>query len=271
MVISVNMQLRYNLFLLLLLVFLLPKVKLVAQTAKPSFVVTHTLNNNTTLYLPGQELFFQSNKTTTTQFNIIRAQDEYYQLTATIQSVKGKLYAFGQEQNFNSTDTAGLNSSELNWLKEIVNKPKTIEVKSSHAQQSPVQTNSLFDIDQEDAGKYFLPFSSSIIKTGLSWSDSTVADSSKTIHEYLVLKVQDNKATISVFSDLFIRTSFTQSGQTIRQQLKGLARAERVYDLIVGKMVSESVTTKLSGSSNNGTDIVPITIELKGNTSVSFK
>lgn len=265
------MQFRYNSFLLLLLCFLLPKAYVVAQTAKSTFIVTHTLNNNTTLYVPGQELFFQSNKTTTTQFNILQAQDEYYQLSATIQSVKGKLYAFGQEQNFNSNDTAGLNSSELIWLKEIVNKPKTIEVKGFHELQKPVQSNSLFDIDQEDAGKYFLPFSASIIKTGLSWSDSTFADSSKTIHEYLVLKVQDNKATISVFSDLFIKTSFTQSGQTIRQQLKGLARAERVYDLMVGKMVSESVTTKLSGSSNNGIDIVPITIDLKGNTSVSFK
>ncbi|WP_439506719.1 hypothetical protein [Sediminibacterium sp.] len=265
------MQFRYIKFPLLLLVFLLPEAEVVAQTAKSTFVVSHTLINNTTLNVPGTELFFQSNKTTTTQFNVLQAQDENFQLLATVLSVKGKLYAFGQEQIFNSSDTAGLNSSELNWLKEIVNKPKAIEIKNFHAQQSPVQTNSLFDIDQEDAGKYFLPFPPSIIKMGLTWSDTSFADSSKTIHEYLVLKVQDNKATISVFSELFIKTSFTQSGQTIRQQLKGLARAERIYDLLIGKMISESVTTKLSGSSNNGTDIVPITIELKGNSLVSFK
>lgn len=103
----------------------------IAQNAKPTneFIVTHTLNNNTTFHIPNQPLFFQSNKTTNTQFTILRADDEYFQLTATVISVKGKLFAFGQEQIFNSDDTIGLNSNELAWLKEIVNKPKTIEVK----------------------------------------------------------------------------------------------------------------------------------------------
>jgi hypothetical protein len=185
--------------------------------------------------------------------------------------VKGKLFAFGQEQVFNSDDTTGLNSTELVWLKEVVNKPKTIEVKQFHAVQSPIKTNPFFDIELEDAGKYFLPFASSIVKAGLSWSDSTMSDSSKSVHQYLILKVQDNQATVSVFSDLMIKTSFKQAGQMIQQNLKGIARAERIYDLNAAKMLSESVLTKLSGSSNNGTDIIPLTIELKATSVVSWK
>jgi len=259
--------------LIIFILFVLMHFNSIAQNVSSvtDFKVIHTLNNNTTFHIPNQPLFFQSNKTTNTQFSILHSADEYFQLSATILSVKGKLFAFGQEQIFNSDDTAGLNSTELAWLKEIVNKPKTVEVKQFHAVQSPSKSNPFFDIELEDAGKYFLPFASSIVKAGLSWSDSTFSDSSKFIHQYLILKVQDNRATVSVLSDLIIQTSFTQSGQMIQQNLKGIARAERIYDLNASKLLSESVSTKLSGSSNNGTDIIPLTIELKSTSIVSWK
>lgn len=273
MVISINMRWSINPIIVIVVSFVLLYNNSIAQNAKPTneFIVTHTLNNNTTFHIPNQPLFFQSNKTTNTQFTILRADDEYFQLTATVISVKGKLFAFGQEQIFNSDDTIGLNSNELAWLKEIVNKPKTIEVKQFHVVQSPSKTNPFFDIELEDAGKYFLPFAPSVVKAGLSWSDSTFSDSSKTIHQYLILKVQDNKATVSVLSDLVIKTSFTQSGQSIQQNLKGISRAERIYDLSSAKMITEIVTTKLSGSSSNGTDIIPLSIELKASSSLSWK
>lgn len=259
--------------LIIFILFVLMHFNSIAQNVSSvtDFKVIHTLNNNTTFHIPNQPLFFQSNKTTNSQFSILHSADEYFQLSATILSVKGKLFAFSQEQIFNSDDTAGLNSTELAWLKEVVNKPKTVEVKQFHAVQSPSKSNPFFDIELEDAGKYFLPFASSIVKAGLSWSDSTFSDSSKFIHQYLILKVQDNRATVSVLSDLIIQTSFTQSGQMIQQNLKGIARAERIYDLNASKMISESVSTKLSGSSNNGTDIIPLTIELKSTSIVSWK
>ncbi len=254
--------------------FVLMHQNSIAQNAIPTsdFIVTYTINNNTTFHIPGQPFFLQSNKITSTKFNILSAADEYMQLTATVQSVKGKIFAFGQEQIFNSDDTVGLNSNELAWLKEIVNKPKTIEVKQFHAVQSPIKTNPLFDIEQEDAGKYFLPFASSVVKAGLSWSDSTFSDSSKSVHQYLILKVQDNKATVSVLSDLVIKTTFALSGQRIHQNLKGIARAERIYTISDARMISESVSTKLSGSStSNGIDIIPLTIELKATSFIEWK
>lgn len=267
------MRWLFNSIFLISLSLVLLHQNTIAQNAKrdADFVVTYTINNNTTFHIPGQPLFFQSNKMTSTQFSILSEADEYIQLSATVQSVKGKLFAFGQEQIFNSDDTAGLNSKELAWLREIVNKPKTIEVKQFHAVHSPHKSNLFFDIELEDAGKYFLPFTPSVVKAGLSWSDSTLSDSSKSIHQYLILKVQDNNATVSVLSDLIIKTTVAQSGQTIHQNLKGIARAERIYSISTAKMVSESVSTKLSGSSSNGVDIIPLTIELKESSSIVWK
>lgn len=267
------MHLRNISFITSLLLLVLLRTNSIAQSffPKQTFAVTHTLNNNTTLHIPSQPLFFQSNKTTTTQYTIVKWANEYIELLANIELVKGKLFAFGQEQSFNSSDTVGLNNNELAWLKEIVNKPKTVEVMQFHVKSTPSKANNIFDIEQEDAGKYFLPFSGSFVKSGLSWSDSTRSDSSKTHHQYLVLKVQDYKATVSVLSDLIINTSFTQAGQIIRQQLKGIARAERIYDLKTEKMLEESVTTKLSGSSSNGIDLIPISVELKGSTTIDWK
>lgn len=267
------MRLPFNTIIIITVSLVLLRVQSIAQQAKSNidFIVTHSINNITQFHIPNQPIFFQSTKTTITQFKLLQSIDDYIHLSATVQSVKGKLFAFGQEQVFNSDDTAGLNSKELEWLKEIVNKPKTIEVKQFHAVQSPNQSNPFFDIEQEDIGKYFLPFSSTVVKAGLSWSDSTVTDSSKTIHEYLILKVQDNQVIVSVLSDLFIKTGFMQSGLKIQQNLKGLARAERVYEVRSAKMISESVTTKLSGSSTNGTDVIPVSIELKASTNIQWK
>lgn len=267
------MHLRNSPFILILLCLILFGVNSIAQSTFPNktFVVTHTLNNNTTLHIPSQPLFFQSNKTTITEYTIVKMADEQIELLANITLVKGKLFAFGQEQLFNSSDTVGLNNNELAWLKEIVNKPKTIKVIQFHAKPSPSTASNLFDIEQEDAGKYFLPFSGSIVKPGLSWSDSTISDSSKSYHQYVVLKIQDNKATVSVLSDLLINTSFSQASQIIRQQLKGIARSERTYDVKTEKMLTESVTTKLSGSSSNGMDQIPISVELKGTTIIDWK
>jgi hypothetical protein len=268
------MRLRFNPIFTLITSFVLLHQNSIAQNANPTtdFIVTHTINNNTTFHIPGEPFFLQSNKITSTKFSILSEADEYMLLSATVQSVKGKLFAFGQEQIFNSDDTAGLNSNELAWLKEIVNKPKTIEVKEYHALQSPIKTNPLFDIEQEDVGKYFLPFAPTIVKAGLSWSDSTFSDSSKTVHQYLILKVQDNKATVSVLSDLVIKTTFALSGQSIQQNLKGIARAERIYLIGTAKLISESVSTKLSGSSStNGIDIIPLTIELKATSFIEWK
>lgn len=267
------MRLHFNTIFTITVSLLLLHVQSIAQQAKSNsdFIVTHSINNNTQFHIPNQPIFFQSTKTTITDFKVLQSTDEYLQLSASVQSVKGKLFAFGQEQVFNSDDTAGLNSKELEWLKEIVNKPKTIEVKQFHAVQSPNQSNPFFDIEQEDAGKYFLPFAPAVIKASLSWSDSTVTDSSKIFHEYLILKVQDNQATVSVLSDLLIKTSFMQSGQRIQQNLRGLARAERIYEIRSAKMISESVTTKLSGSSTNGTDVIPVSIELKASSHIQWK
>lgn len=265
------MRVPFNLIIAISLVLL--HVNSIAQIAKTNtrFIVTHSINNNTTVHFPSQPIFFQSSKTTITQFRVLHSSDEDIQLSATVQSVKGKLFAFGQEQVFNSDDTIGLNSNELAWLKEIVNKPKTIEVKQFHALQSPNKTNPFFDMEQEDAGKYFLPFAPSVVKAGLSWSDSTVTDSSKLVHQYLILKVQDNQATVSVFSDLFIKTGFVQAGQSIHQNLKGIARSERIYEVSSAKMISELVTTKLSGTSSNGSDVIPVSIELKASSLIDWK
>ncbi len=267
------MRVPFNILITITFSLVLLHVNSIAQIAKTNshFIVTHSINNNTNVHFPNQPIFFQSSKTTITQYRVLHSSDDDLQLSATVQSVKGKLFAFGQEQVFNSDDTAGLNTNELFWLKEIVNKPKTIEVKQFHALQSSNKTNPFFDMEQEDVGKYFLPFASSVIKTGLSWSDSTVSDSSKSVHQYLIVKVQDNRATVSVFSDLLIKTGFVQSGQSIHQNLKGIARAERIYEVSSAKMITETVTIKLSGSSSNGSDVVPVSIELKASSSIEWK
>ncbi len=234
------------------------------------FTVTHQVSNATTVHVPTQPLFFESNKTSVTGYQMLRSTDDAMDLLATVFSIKGKLYAYGQEQVFNSADTAGLNTNEMAWLKDLINQPKPIAIKHYHAIAAPKNSNDFFDIEQEDAGKYFLPFAASVVKAGLNWSDSVLIDSSKTIHQYLITKIIGDQVFITVLSDLQIKTSFKQAASTIHQQLKGLARAERIYNLKTGLMLSETVQTNLSGSTNNGVDILPISIQLKASSVITW-
>jgi len=125
-----------------------------------------------------------------------------------------------------------------------------------------------FEIE-EDHGKFFLPFDKKIVKAGLIWSDSTVQDSSKQLHQYIITKIVEQKVFVSVLSDWIINNKLSQMGKSVLQKLKGIARSERVYDLNSGILQSESLKVKLSGSSTMEKEVLPITIELITSTSVS--
>jgi len=240
------------------------------KTKVTDFTVTNQVSNATTVHVPNQPIYFESSKTAVTAYQILKSSEDEMDLTATVLSIKGKLYAYGQEQVFNSADTAGLNTSEMAWLKDVINQSKPIAIKHYHAIAVPTNNNGFFEVDQEDAGKYFLPFATSVVKAGLNWSDSVLIDSSKTIHQYLITKIIGDQVYITVLSDLQIKTSFKQTASTIHQQLKGLARAERIYDLKTGLMLSETVQTNLSGSTNNGVDLLPISVVLKASSVVKW-
>jgi hypothetical protein len=71
--------------LIIFILFVLMHFNSIAQNVSSvtDFKVIHTINNNTTFHIPNQPLFFQSNKTTNTQFSILHSADEYFQLSAT--------------------------------------------------------------------------------------------------------------------------------------------------------------------------------------------
>ena len=256
-------------------IFFIASGKLNAQTHPlPAFRVEHQVSNLTTLHIPDQPITFQSQKSTQTSYRLLSPVSNHFGLEATTENISGSLFAFGKEEKFNSNDTAGLQSEERAWLMVNMNKPRKMLISNFHAKgflYDTLQPGRSFSFDmEEDPGKYFLPFDQKIVKAGLIWSDSTVQDSSKQSHQYIITKIIDQQVFVSVLSDWFIYNKLSQQGKSVLQQLKGIARSERVYHLASGIMQSESMKVKLSGSSTMEKEVLPITIELISNTTVSL-
>lgn len=256
-------------------IFFIASGKLTAQPFYlPQIGVVHQINNLTTLHIPDQPITIQSQKSTKTSYRLLTPVSTRFELEATTENISGSLFAFGREDKFNSNDTAGLNAHEKAWLMANINKPRKIVISRFHAEglmYDTVASSKPFYFElEEDPGKYFLPFDKKIVKAGLIWSDSTVQDSSKQLHQYIITKIIDKQVFVSVLSDWFIKNKVSQQGKSVLQQLKGIARSERVYHLASGIMHSESMKVKLSGSSTMEKEVLPITIELSSNTIVSL-
>jgi len=255
-------------------IFFIASGKLNAQTHPlPAFRVEHQVSNLTTLHIPDQPITFQSQKSTKTNYRVLTPVSNHFELEATTENISGSLFAFGKEEKFNSNDTAGLQSEERAWLMANINKPRKIVISRFHAEgllYDTLESSKPFYFEiEEDPGKYFLPFDKKIVKEGLIWSDSTVQDSSRQSHQYIITKLNNQKVFVSVLSDWIINNKLSQMGKSVLQKLKGIARSERVYDLNSGILQSESLKVKLSGSSTMEKEVLPITIELITSTSVS--
>jgi len=249
--------------------------KLSAQTySMPLFRVVHQVSNITNLHIPDQPITIQSQKSTQTSYRLLTPVSNYFELEATTENISGSLFAFGREDKFNSNDTAGLQSAEQAWLMANINKPRKMVISRFHAKgllYDTIESSKPFYFEiEEDPGKYFLPFDKKTVKAGLIWSDSTVQDSSRQLHQYIITKIIDRQVFVSVLSDWFIKNKLSQLGKSVLQQFKGIARTERVYDLVSGIMQSESMKVKLSGSSTMEKEVLPVTIELSSSTTVSL-
>lgn len=249
--------------------------ELSAQTYSiPPFRVAHQVKNSTTLHIPDQPITIQSQKSTHVIYRLLTPVSNYFELEATTENISGRLFAFGKEEKFNSNDTAGLQSEERAWLMANINKPRKMAINRFHAEgllYDTLESSKPFYFEiEEDPGKYFLPFDKKIVRAGLIWSDSTLQDSSKQLHQYIITKIIDQQIFVSVLSDWIIKNKLSQLGKSVLQELKGIARSERVYHLDTGLLQSESMKVKLSGSSTMEKEVLPITIELSSSTVVSL-
>ncbi len=256
-------------------IFFIASGKLTAQSfSLPLIRAIHQINNLTTLHIPDQPITIQSHKSTKTSYRLLTPVSTRFELEATTENISGSLFAFGKEEKFNSNDTAGLQSDEQAWLMANINKPRKMVINRFHAEgllYDTLESSKPFYFEiEEDPGKYFLPFDKKIVRAGLIWSDSTLQDSSKQLHQYIITKVIDQQIFVSVLSDWVIKGKLSQLGKSVLQQMKGIARSERVYNLTTGILQTESMKVKLSGSSTMEKEVLPITIELSSNTVVSL-
>lgn len=259
-----TMQLRFLLFLFIASsIFMQAAAQVTQPLIKQQFTVVQTQQNNTSLQIASEQMLMRSDRITITHYGVQSINSKGYRLQAITTHISGKLIAFGQEQNFNSNDTTGLNKEALGWIKNLLNKPVDILVVNNHALPILDTTAALINFLEEDAGKYFLPITPNNFKQGYSWSDSTAHDSSKTVYQYLVSKTTPDSIEISVYTDLIMHKRMQEKERFVVQHLKGVSRAVRWYNTHTGLLKKEESNTLLSGSMQTAEATIPVKISVK--------
>jgi hypothetical protein len=230
------------------------------------FEVVQEQKNSTTLHVHDTPMSFYSERTTHTRYRVDEVFSNGYNLTATTFLITGKLLAFGQEQTFNSDKPSGMSASDSIAIQAVLNKPVQISVNNSKQHIRGDGAGAMLLLQPEDVSRFLLPFAAADIRQGYSWSDSTVADSSKTISRYLVTQKNTDSIEVMVFSEIELRTAFHQQNQVMLQQLKGYAKGYRWYNPKTGMLKRETLNTTYNGTSETGDQRFPVSISIAAET-----
>ena len=263
-------MLKYVIFTFILLIGVRSSAQEYNRFLHKKFEVKQQQKNTTTLFAQGEEILFYSDKTIQSFCTVIEVSPKGFQLQINTQSVTGQLNAFGQEQHFSTTDQSALAPADSAAIQSLLNKVQLVKVQN-HQQifvsdnNNDTSKGNVFVVP-DDVTKYFLALPATALKLGYSWVDSTEVDSSKTVNQYIISKIDADSLQVTVFSTLQQRTIVKQQNQQMIQQLKGYAKAERWYDLKQRILKQELLNTTFNGMSGINSESLPISIKINTQT-----
>lgn len=262
-------MLKYVLFTFILLIGIRSSAQEYNRFLHKKFEVKQQQKNTTTLFAQGEEILFYSDKTIQSFCTVTEVSPKGFQLQINTQSITGHLNAFGQEQHFSTTDQTTLAPADSAAIKSLLNKVQLVKVQNHQqlfvSDNNDTSKENLFVVP-DDVTKYFLALPVTALKLGYSWVDSTEMDSSKTVSQYIISKIDADSLQVTVFSTLQQRTIVQQKNQQMIQQLKGYAKAERWYDLKQRILKQELLNTTFNGMSGINSQSLPISIKINTQT-----
>lgn len=239
-----------------------------AQTVGKKFQALASVKSNTTVNQMGTEMEIPSTGDITTDFEVKSLAGKTVTLTSTLKRIAGGMTMMGNEQKFDSNDSATLNNPQLAEALKELNKPGDITVEIGKAvlykDMSGLQSG-------EDVATYlFSPVDAASAKEGFAWSDSvSSAEGSKIVNKYTVSKVTKDEVTLIVISDNKTITTKQQNGMDLKITMEGALNSTRIYDASNGLL--KNATTTFSANGNTEVQGMTIPMTTKGSGTITIK
>jgi hypothetical protein len=214
----------------------------------------------TTVNQMGTEMVIPTTANVNIDFDMKSVTNKKITLTSTLKRISGDITVMGNEQKYDSNDSAtAVNPMAAEALKDL-NKPKdiTIEVGKS------VLSNDISGAQsgEEIANGLFIPINASTAKEGFSWSDSIIStEGSKMVNNYTLIKISKEEAVVKVITTNSIVTTRQQMGMEVKVNMQGTTEGMRTYDVSTGVLKSSSNTFTSSGNNEIMGNSIPVTIK----------
>lgn len=223
----------------------------VKAKAGQSFKVTTATDLNIKMTLMGQDMDVKNNSTQVSDYEVKSVTADKYVMTNTIRRISGKISAMGQEQQFNSDDTATRKDPQLADLIKLIDQPSEITVEKgivSGKSDLGDLMGSIAGTVNNDHAKYLLDIDPAKLKLGSKWTDSTGTGESKNVNEYTVVKADGQAVELLILTQTTVKGTTIQNGMELKTNLKGATTAKRSYNTATGLLQTEECDVTISGT-----------------------
>ena len=241
-----------------------------AQTinAGKKLTAVATVKTNTSVSQMGTEMEIPATGTVTTDFEVKSVAGKTITFTATLKRITGSVTMMGNEQTFDSADSATAANPQLADVLKEINNPQ--EIIAEAGKISLPQDLSGTPRSEDIAHYLMIPVNAASVKEGYAWSDSSsTAEGSRSLNNYMVTKVSKEEVVITVISNNKTITTRQQMGVEMKVNMQGASTSTFTYDAVSG--ILKNVATSFSSSGNNEVMGNDIPMSAKGTASVTIK
>jgi hypothetical protein len=202
----------------------------------------------------GQEMEIGTEFTNMYASEIKTVSDHGFTLSNTLKRVKVKTAIMGEETSVDSDDSSALKDPEMGGVFEMLNKPYDIDIEKGKATikgEDPDKFSGMSGVPgiSNDQVKYILSNAELLkLKEGNQWKDSSIAEGSRVVYEYTVLKTSETITELLVRGEMQVNMTVNQMGMEIKQSLKGTVNGRRQYNTATGLLIKEDSDIAISGN-----------------------
>lgn len=237
------------------------------------------VNTLSTMELMGQAMEINADVVMIRELEVKEKKEKSYQLVSTIKKMNLNSSFMGQSMSYDSDKKEDSENEMGKMMKGQLNIPKEVEldddgklinvkkdtVKSAVDGNNPMlammESMGAAQDESNGANEAFqvLPAGT---KTGDTWSDSTIADGSKTYRTYTLTGIQGNDATIAVSGTQAVNKTVENQGMEATVSLDSKITGEILVDKSTGIVKQRTLVVEGTGNTEAMGQEIPMTTKI---------
>ena len=247
--------------------------------------IDNVVKSLTNMDLMGQAMEMTSDATMTHQVEVKETKESNYTVASTITKITSNGNAMGQAYTFDSDKKEDLETeigkamkgqlnvtheADFNTSGNVISEKKVAAAQAQNSNPMMDMMKNLTGGGSDDgggAGEIFqvLPKGK---KPGDSWTDSTIAEGSKTYKTYTLKEIKGNDAILTLSGTQSTNKKIEQQGMEVNVTMESKLSGESTVDLTTGIIKQKSLVMDGTGNADAMGQAIPITTKITSNTLV---